>query len=388
MHNSKKRLGIIGTVGVPARYGGFETLAHQLVLNLNEDFDITVYNSTKHYSAEERVKEWNGAKIKYIPLSANGFQSIFYDIISMIHAVFFCDILLILGVSGCLFLPILKLLFPSKKIMVNVDGLEWRRPKWNKFAKQFLMFSEKIAVRYADEIVADNAAIQKYIHDKYDVNANLVEYGADHNLQKGLSEKTLEQYPFLKNEYAFKVARIEPENNIHMILEAFSNQNKIPLVFVGNWKNSEYGRKLRTKYKSVAQLYLLDPIYDAELLNEFRTNAKIYIHGHSAGGTNPSLVEAMYLGLPILAFDVIYNKITTEYRAYFFDNSKQLAKMVQFMDILNLDKISDDLTEVAFRRYKWSVITEKYRELAKGKKKKPVPVFDFELPTQLKETIG
>ena len=133
MFNSKRKLGIIGTVGVPARYGGFETLAHQLVENLNQEYDITVYNSTKHYSAKERVKEWNGAKIKYIPLSANGFQSIFYDILSIIHAVLFCDVLLILGVSGSLFLPLVKLFFPSRKIIINVDGLEWRRAKWSKY---------------------------------------------------------------------------------------------------------------------------------------------------------------------------------------------------------------------------------------------------------------
>lgn len=388
MQNNKNRLGIIGTVGVPARYGGFETLAHQLVLNLNEEFDITVYNSTKHYSAKERVPEWNGAKIKYIPLSANGFQSILYDVVSMIHALIFCDIMLILGVSGCLFLPFVKLFFPSKKIIVNVDGLEWRRPKWNKYAKYFLMISEKVAVWCADEVVADNAAIQKYVYDRYGVNANLVEYGADHNQKENLSKKTLVDFPFLKKEYAFKVARIEPENNVQMILEGFKNQNRLPLVFVGNWENSEYGKSLRAEYSDSEQLFLLDPIYDSKLLNEMRTNAKVYIHGHSAGGTNPSLVEAMYLGLPIISFDIIYNKITTEYRAYFFDNEKQLSKMVQFMNVLELDKISEQLSEVAYRRYRWSVIAEKYGELAKGRERQPVPVFDFELPLQLQEAIG
>jgi len=388
MKINKNKLGIIGTVGVPARYGGFETLAHQLVLNLNEEFDITVYNSTKHYSAKERVKEWEGAKIKYIPLSANGFQSIFYDVISIIHAIIYCDIMLILGVSGCLFLPFVKLFFPSKRIIVNVDGLEWRRPKWNKYAKYFLMISEKVAVWCADEVVADNAAIQKYVYDRYGVNANLVEYGADHNKKENLSKKTLVDFPFLKKEYAFKVARIEPENNIQMILEGFKNQNRLPLVFVGNWENSEYGKSLRAEYGDEEQLFLLDPIYDSKLLNEMRTNAKVYVHGHSAGGTNPSLVEAMYLGLPILSFDIIYNKITTEYRAYFFDNEQQLSKMVQFMNVLELDKISEQLTEVAYRRYRWSVISEKYAKLAQGVEKQPVPVFDFELPLQLQKAIG
>jgi len=269
-----------------------------------------------------------------------------------------------------------------------VDGLEWRRPKWNKFAKAFLSWSEKIAVKYADEIVADNAAIQKYVFDRYGVHANLVEYGADHNQKEGFSKSTYALFPFLKKEYAFKVARIEPENNIKMILEAFAQQEELPFVFVGNWNNSEYGKSLRKEFKQFEHLHLLDPIYDATLLNEMRTNAKVYIHGHSAGGTNPSLVEAMYLGLPILAFDIIYNKITTEYQAYFFKNSKQLAKMVRFMDILNLDFVSEKLSEIAYRRYRWSVISAKYANLAMGIEKEPTPVFDFELPSQLQETIG
>ena len=387
MKKIKQRLGIIGTVGVPARYGGFETLAHQLVINLNEELDITVYNSTKHYSAEERVEVWNGARIKYIPLSANGFSSIFYDILSIIHAVFFCDVLLILGVSGCLFLPFVKLFFPSKKIIVNVDGLEWRRPKWNKYAKFFLQTSEKVAAWCADEIVADNAAIRKYIYDRYGVNANLIEYGADHNSTQYLSASTIEQFPFLQNEYAFKVARIEPENNCQMILNAFANQDNLPLVFVGNWENSAYGKSLRSEYSHIPHIHMLDPIYDAQLLNEMRTNCKVYDHGHSAGGTNPSLVEAMFLGLPILSFDIIYNKITTEYRAYFFDNETQLTKMAKFADVLDLEKVSNQLSEVAERRYRWSVIADKYKAVAKGKVRKPAPVFDFELPIKLQQAI-
>ncbi len=388
MNNNKTRLAIIGTVGVPARYGGFETLAHQLVTNLNEELDITVYNSTKHYTAEERVKEWNGAKIKYIPMSANGVWSIFYDILSIIHAVFFCDALLILGVSGCLFLPFVKLFFPAKKIIVNVDGLEWRRPKWNRYAKWFLMISEKVAVQFADEIVADNAAIQKYVYDRYGVNANLIEYGADHNLSQKISQETLVTFPFLANEYAFKVARIEPENNIKMILEAFTMQDHLPLVFVGNWEVSDYGRSLREEFKASKNLFLLDPIYDAVLLNELRSNCKVYIHGHSAGGTNPSLVEAMYLGLPIFSFDIVYNKITTEKKAYFFSDAEELSKMIEFEESLNLSEMAKELTEVAFRRYRWSVIADKYSALTLGKAKKPVPVFDFELPLPLQKAIG
>ena len=388
MQNSKRKLGIIGTVGVPARYGGFETLAHQLVENLNQDYAITVYNSTKHYSAKERVKEWNGASIKYIPLSANGVQSIFYDILSIIHAVFFCDVLLILGVSGCLFLPFVKLFFPFKKVIVNVDGLEWRRAKWNKYAKIFLLWSEKVAVWCADEVIADNAAIQKYVLDRYGKTSNLIEYGADHNKAEAIKSETFKKYPFLKNEYAFKVARIEPENNIHIILKAFAKQESLPLVLIGNWKNSDYGKLLQEEFNQFDHMHLLDPIYESSLLNQMRSNSKVYIHGHSEGGTNPSLVEAMYLGLPIISFDIVYNKVTTEYQAVYFETTDELLQLINEVDKLDLDKISNNLLEVANRRYLWSVISNKYSNLVKGASTLETPTFDFELPKTLQQSIG
>lgn len=388
MHNSRKKLGIIGTVGVPARYGGFETLAHQLVENLNQVYSITVYNSTKHYSAKERVKEWNGARIKYIPLSANGFQSIFYDIVSIIHAVLFCDVLLILGVSGCVFLPFVKLFFPFKKVIVNLDGLEWRRAKWNKFAKTFLLWSEKIAVWCADEIIADNAAIQKYVLDRYGKASNLIEYGADHNQGGNIKPETFKKFPFLKNEYAFKVARIEPENNIRTILKAFAKQENLPLVLIGNWKNSDYGKSLQEEFGQLSHMHLLDPIYESNLLNQIRSNAKVYIHGHSEGGTNPSLVEAMYLGLPIISFDIIYNKVTTESQAIYFKTIDELLQLINKIDTLDLDKVSDNLLEVANRRYLWSVISNKYSDLVKGTSTLEIPTFDFELPKKLQQAIS
>ncbi len=388
MKNLKRSLAIIGTVGVPARYGGFETLAHQLVENLNQEYDITVYNSTKHYSAKERVKEWRGAKIKYIPLSANGFQSIFYDILSIIHAVFYSEVLLILGVSGCLFLPFVKLFFPSKKIIINVDGLEWRRAKWNKYAKTFLSWSERVAVSCADEIISDNAAIQKYVLDRYGKKSNLIEYGADHNHVEYIRSSTFKKYPFLKKEYAFKVARIEPENNIHVILEAFEKQTKLPLVIIGNWKNSEFGKSMQDRYADTEHLYLLDPIYESSLLNQMRSNAKVYVHGHSEGGTNPSLVEAMYLGLPILSYDIIYNKVTTENQALYFNDADELYDMIENINNLNLNKISSQLLEVANRRYLWSVIADKYSNLVAGRTVLETPTFDFELPKKLQKAFA
>lgn len=368
----KAKVGIIGTVGVPAKYGGFETLAHQLVLKLNQQLDLTVYSSSKSYSKAERVETWEGAKIKYIPLKANGIQSIFYDMLSMLHAMIFCDVLLVLGVSGCIFLPFVKLL-STKRVIVNLDGLEWRRAKWDGWIKQFLIFSERMAVKYADEVITDNAGLQDYVIEKYGIKSCLIEYGADHVAPVKTAAKDVAKYPFLKGNYAFKVCRIEPENNIHVVLAAFKKMGRLPLVLVGNWSHSAYGRQLLAEYGNTSNLHLLPPIYEPRELNKLRANCTVYVHGHSAGGTNPSLVEAMYLGLPIIAFDVIYNRVTTEFNAPYFQSEKDLIAQVLKLNDLELRELGQSMQAIAERRYTWRYIADRYQQTILDGVLLPVP---------------
>ncbi len=361
----RKKIAIIGTAGVPARYGGFETLAQQLVDHMNEEYDIHVYNSTKIYPKYERYKSWNGARIHYVPLNANGWQSIVYDIISIIHALFYADFLLILGVSGGIALPFVRL-FSKKKIIVNIDGLEWRRNKWNKLIKKFLKFSEFLAVKYSHADIADNLGIKKYSALAYQTLSHLIEYGADHVEHDQLEKATLKKYPFLSMPYACAVARIEPENNIHITLEAFSMLKGKNLVFIGNWNNSEYGKNLREKYSKFEHMHLLDPIYDQKILDSIRSNCLVYIHGHSAGGTNPSLVEAMYLKLPVIAFDVSYNVTTTENQAMYFKNPDELTQLIRQTTIPKYAELSKKMKEIADSRYLWKIIVAKYSGIIKG----------------------
>lgn len=355
-----KKIAIIGTVGLPAKYGGFETLTEHLTRQLSSDFDITVYCSSAFYN--EKLDTHNGAHLKYIRLNANGVQSIVYDIISVFNALCFADTLLILGVSGCTVLPFVRL-FSKKKIIVNIDGLEWKRAKWGKAAKWFLKYSEKLAVRHADVVIADNKVIQEYVEKTYGKKASLIAYGADHTHKEVLTKELLCTYPFLSKAYAFKVCRIEPENNVHLILEAFSEYSMLNIVLVGNWRNSTYGKQLKLQFDSFENIYLLDPIYDQNILNQLRSNCHLYIHGHSAGGTNPSLVEAMYLKLPIIAFDINYNAETTDNKALYF---KSKIDLIQHLISLNKNEISRmgiEMKNIANDRYTWKKISDKYAKL-------------------------
>ncbi len=353
-----KKVAIVGIQGVPANYGGFESLVENMIgENCSSDIQYSIFCSSK--DMKEKLSSYKGAHLKYVPLHANGMQSIPYDMVSMMRVITGYDVILVLGVSGCIFLPVLKLL-SQKRIVVNIDGLEHRRDKWGKVAKWFLRTSEKVAVRWADVIIADNKGIQDYVMETYGKKAEMIAYGGDHAVREIPVEtqmSVLQRYGLQNKEYAISVCRIEPENNCHISLEAFSKIDK-EFVFIGNWKRSEYGRELLEKYKDCSNIQMLDPIYDLDTLYVLRSNAAFYIHGHSAGGTNPSLVEAMFFGCPIIAFDVVYNRETTQNKAYYFSYSDDIVKL---MNQGNLDgKIMKD---IAKKEYTWKIIAKRYEEL-------------------------
>ena len=361
-NKEKIKVAIIGSVGIPAQYGGFETLTEHLVDNLNQEYDITVYCSGKKYDKSSRPKTYKNAKLTYIPLQANGIQSIPYDTISIIHALFKSDVLLILGVAGAWILPFVKW-FTNKKIIISIDGIEWKRAKWNLIAKWYLFWAESMAVKYSHIDISDNEAIQDYTAMRYGTLSRIIEYGADHTLKIVPTSKDILEFPFLKIDYAVKVCRIEPENNVHEVIEAFMEMPNQQLVMIGNWDNSEYGMIFKEKAKIFDNITLLDPIYDQRKLDLIRGNASLYIHGHSAGGTNPSLVEAMYLGLPIFAYNVSYNRKTTENKALYFNNQFDIIDLLNTTTKESLSSIGEKMEVIAKQRYVWKKIAFKYQAL-------------------------
>ena len=351
-----KKIAIIGTVGVPACYGGFESLVENLLDYTPEDVEYIVFCTSQKY--KQKLEIYKGAKLKYLDLNANGKDSIIYDYKSMKMSLY-SDIMLILGVSGCIFLPFIRRKYKGK-IITNIDGLEWKRDKWNFIAKWLLHYSEKMAVKYSDIVIGDNKGITDYVKEAYKKEAVLIAYGGDH-VSKVEDDTLYEKYPFCKNSYSVTVCRIEPENNIHVILEAFSKMSGNQLVMVGNWKNGEYGSELKEKYSKFDNIHLLDPIYENHTINWIRSNASVYVHGHSAGGTNPSLVEAMNFGLPILAFDCVYNRETTMNECLYWKNSEDIQYF--FQSIPDLDSIASKMQDIGKKLYSWEKIAEQYNSL-------------------------
>ena len=357
-----RKVAIIGTVGVPANYGGFETLVENIIGEYcPNEIQYTVYCSSKAYN--HKLSSYKNAKLQYLNLSANGVQSIVYDIVSLLKATSHNDIILVLGVSGCCFLPIYRI-FSKKKLVINIDGLEHRREKWSKWARRFLKFSEKMAIKYGDIIVTDNKGIQDYVKSEYNQVSELIEYGGDHVKslpEKSESNRILNEYNLIEKENSFSVCRIEPENNVHIVLEAFKQSGK-KIVFVGNWSKSDYGVALLKKYENESNIILLSPIYDLKILGVLRSNCLFYIHGHSAGGTNPSLVEAMFFARPILAFDVVYNRETTENCADYFSSIDTLVTLLNKTPV-TYERNGKKMLEIAKQRYIWKSIVDRYVKL-------------------------
>ena len=361
--SNSRSVAIIGTVGIPAIYGGFETLTEYLTKYIGDKIAFTVFCSSKIYPV--KLENYNNANLKYIPLKGNGIQSIPYDIISLFKAAKDNETILILGVSGCVILPFFRIFYKNRRIIVNIDGLEHRREKWSPIVKKFLKYSESLAIRHADEVITDNEAIRRYVTDEYEKNSTLIAYAGDQVENLELKPETKLKYS-IPEKYAFKVCRIEPENNIKLILEVFSKIN-LPLIIVGNWSNSIYGQKLKEEYSDSKNITLLDPIYDQNILNQIRSNCVIYLHGHSAGGTNPSLIEAMYLGLPIFTFDCEYNKETTYYKALYFKDSAELSKLLRNTPSETLKVVGNSMGEIAKDKYTWEKISTQYFNLLLNK---------------------
>jgi glycosyltransferase involved in cell wall biosynthesis len=352
------RIAVVGTVGVPARYGGFETLAEQLAFHVSpRQAALTFY--CQHSAYPELVGQhdltFQGHRRVLIPLSANGPVSMAHDVLAMLHTTLVerADAMLVLGYSGAWALPLIRLLRPSMRIVTNIDGMEWRRGKFGAGAKWLLRWLESMAVRHSDVIVADNAALVQFARSVYpDLDPLLIAYGGDHTIVPA------DKMPIeLADSFYLSIARIEPENNCHVILEAFNAADNSELVFVGNWAASPYGRELKVRYAGNPRIHMLDPIYQQSVLASLRAKANGYVHGHSVGGTNPSLVEALFHTCRVLAFDCAFNRSTLDDHGAYFSDAAHLCELLRSSVS---QEIPADKVRMLRDRYRWDAIAQEY----------------------------
>jgi hypothetical protein len=373
--SKRYRLGIVGTCGLPAAYGGFETLAEALVRHLaSSEYRILVFAQQGY----RHIADESWAQL-VVPLRANGASSVFYDIVSLFLASQRCDSILLLGVSGAISLPILRIIFPSVRFIVHVDGLEWLRPKWGYLARRFLKFSERISIHFSDAFIVDNLGIADYVARSYGKRylkrASLLSYGTtmlDNDMLppgNGISVVDAcngETFDLTDSHYLLVLGRAEPENNFEMIIQAYCRSNVVSrgvkLVIISNAVTTRHGKDLLLRFSGVDGLCFALPEYDSRIVRSIRRHAMAYIHGHSAGGTNPSLVEAIAAARPIFSFDVPYNRHTTAGIASYFGDASSLQLILEGFFGESLGLVTE-LQDLARSNYNWSDVTRDYYKL-------------------------
>lgn len=352
------KVAILGTRGIPNHYGGFEQFAEYFSVYLaQKGHDVYVYNSHNHPYQE---KTFNGVNIlhQYDPEYKIGTAGQFiydYNCIEDSRKRNF-DIVLQLGYTSN---SIWFFRLPSKSVIItNMDGLEWKRTKYAWPMRRFLKFAEKLAAKSSDYLIADSPGIQKSLRKRYKRSSEYIAYGA--NTFTSPDENVLTKYNVAKQDYNMVMARFEPENNIEMVLDGVVLGNtRTRILVIGNHK-TKYGEYLYKKFSGHDNIVFLGPLYNIDDLNNLRYFSNVYFHGHTVGGTNPSLLEAMASGALVAAHKNDFNKGVLGDNAYYFKNAADVA------GILAGTKKSDNLHllqknyEAIENDFNWNKINGQY----------------------------
>jgi glycosyltransferase involved in cell wall biosynthesis len=355
------KIAILGTRGIPNHYGGFEQFAEFFSVYLVEKgHEVYCYNSHNHKFQE---KTFHGVNIihQHDPEYKYGtFGQFIYDyncIMDSRKRGF--DIILQLGYTSN---SIWFFLLPKKPIIItNMDGLEWKRTKYSKPVQQFLKFAERLAANSSDYLVSDSIGIEKFLKKKYKKESTYIAYGA--YPFDSPNEEFLKEYHVKKQNFNMIMARFEPENNLDMVLEGVAQSNdKTPILVIGKHE-TKYGEYLKNKYKSFDNIRFLGGIYNLEHLNNLRYFSKLYFHGHSVGGTNPSLLEAMASQALVIAHNNDFNKGILKENGIYFSNPSEVKNILESVKkIDNLQKVQNNYQAI-IKDFNWEKINGQYLQL-------------------------
>ena len=359
------KLAIIGDRGIPAMYSGFSTLTEQMAVRLVREynFDVTVYCRRNYYS--ERPDHYHGVKCFYLPApGGKNFESIIHSNLSIFHAAFYgYDLVLVLDPGNGPFVVPLKL--ARTPVLLHTDGMGWKRKKWSPLQQKYYKWSEKVSALLADWLVTDSKAMQTYYEEEYGAKSTYIPYAG--KIGDGLDASILAQHGLTKNEYYLCVARIEPDNNIDLIIREYrAAELSRPLVVVGAARyDTEYGRAIAAE--NYGNVKCIGSVYEKNQLNTLFSSAWVYIHGHEVGGTNPSLLNAIYMSAAPLALNVIFHRQVLGDGGLFFDAEPgALAAMLKDLDS-DTDRVQQQRIYAKARSdqyYRWDAVVDAYAKLA------------------------
>ena len=368
------KIAFISTRGIPNNYGGFEQFAEYISVGLvRRGHEVVVYSPHFH---PYREPDYKGVRIKHIyspeKWIGSSVGSFFYDFLSLRDALkkekF--DIIYEAGytsiVPAYIWFNVKRIMYPL--FTTNMDGLEYKRTKFNRWVQKFVFWEERMAVKHSHFLIADNMGIHDYYKEKYGKESKFLAYGAD--IHEDYDEDILKEFGLEADGYFIVVARLEPENNLFMAIEGYlasGQYGKRPLVIVGK-TNTPYGKHLVERYGDDRNIRFVGGIYDFRKLNSIRHYSYAYFHGHSVGGTNPSLLEAMASGCFILAHDNIFNRAVLGENALYYGSTDAAMEMLDGIDQA-VSAYKKEYTgrnlEVIRRDYSWEKLVDEHEEYFK-----------------------
>lgn len=368
------RIAMIGTRGVPARYGGFETAIEEVGSRLaSAGHEVTVYCRP----AEGRPADGRHLGMHLVTLPAvrhRALETLSHTALSVVHTVTHRrpDAAIVFNAANAPLLPVLRL--RGIPVATHVDGLEWKRAKWGRRAQQYYRRAEALSVRWSDALIADAQGIADYYTETFRAQTRLIAYGAP---RVTADPALLEGHGLQAQGYHLVVARFEPENHVAEIVEGYAASAATrPLVVVGG---APYGADYTARVESLAdeRVRFLGPVWDQDVLDQLYANALVYWHGHSVGGTNPSLLRAMGSAAPTNAFDVSFNREVLRDSGRFWSTPQDIARLAVEAEadlIGTADRGTQSLTEAG--RYDWDDVATAYErlcaDLAAGRVRRPV----------------
>jgi glycosyltransferase involved in cell wall biosynthesis len=363
--NKKIKISIIGTRGYPYVYSGYETFVKQLSERLViKNCNVTVYCHKGLF--ETRPKEIKGIKLVYIPtIETKILSQPIHSFLSIIHACFSRpNVILVVNSANGPFGLLTKLFrIPAA---INVDGLEWLRPKWKGLGSIYFMWASKMATLFYDQIINDSDEMRKVYLNLFKIDSKVIAYGA--NIRKSKNSNLITAWDIKKREYYLVIGRLIPDNNADLIIKGFlkSNSNK-KLVVVGDvpYKDS-YASNLKNIKDE--RLVFTNYVKDQDILAELYHNCYVYVHGHEFGGTNPTMIKAMAYGCAILALDTVFNKEMLQkgkFGLFFKKEFSSITEMINHCEKENIliDKLRQESVNGITKKYNWDFVSSQYLEV-------------------------
>lgn len=360
MHSGGTELSIalVGTRGVPARYGGFETCVDEVGSRLAErGHRVRVYCRSQD---ADRPAEYHGMELVHRgAVRRRSLETLSHSGLSVAHLLTHrTDVAIVFNAANSPYLPLIRA--ARIPVATHVDGLEWRRDKWKGAGRRYYRMAESAAVRWSDALIADAQGIADYYRDEFRADTRLIAYGAP-RIASG--DDLLATVDLTARGYHLVVARFEPENHVHTIVDGYRrSRSTLPLVVVGS---APYADEYTKRVHALAdgRVRFLGGVWDQQLLDQLYANARTYLHGHSVGGTNPSLLRAIGAGAPTIAYDVVFNREVLGQAGAYFETEDDLARRLEDAEAVADDGALRESTRSRALDYDWDDVADRYEAL-------------------------